>query len=393
MKDAFDIYNEAALLRKVLLDDATDEEKLQAQALLKEHPELRKQYEGIFQKNVMAGEFERYDRFRGEQAYRRFLEKVRPSSGHIRKHSFRLWYSAAVVLLLIGAFAVWKMTAPQTSVKNEVTILSPGNIKGQVLLPGGKALNVAARPMAVVVAGVKVTYRQGLLSYSPVQVNLSDTSSTRQVFNKFVIPRGGENTVQLSDGTTVHMNAASELVFPMCFSGGQRVVELKGEAYFDVKKDAEHPFIVRTKYGDVSVLGTAFNVNAYADRGRCEVTLVRGKVRFTNPYRESVVLEPGDQAVAAGNLLHKRAVDVDDYISWTRGVYNFRNESLNDILSTFSKWYDVDVVYENSDIPYLTYTGTVKRYDTMNAFLDVFEMTGDLTYRIEGRKVYFSKRE
>ena len=144
---------------------------------------------------------------------------------------------------------------------------------------------------------------------------------------------------------------------------------------------------------DVQVLGTAFNVNAYDDRQRCEVTLVRGKVRFTNSSRESVMLEPGEQAVAMGNLLHKRNVDVEDYISWTKGLYNFHNETLGNIMSTFSKWYNVDVEYDDNDIPDLTYTGTVRRYDTMNAFLDVFEMTGDLSYRVVGRKVYFSKRE
>lgn len=395
MADQFNIYDDASLLRKLLVDDEiSEEDRLRAEQLLAEHPELKAKYEELRHDHALEKEFERYNSYSSQEAYTRFINKVRPAATSARRRSLRMWYSAAAVaVLLIGVFAIWKMIPTQEATNNALTILRPGIQKGQIVMPGGKTMVVGANNMNVVVGGVKVTYRQGLLSYTPVQVNLSDTTSASHQLNKFVIPRGGENTVLLADGTTVHLNAASELIFPMQFSGNQRVVELKGEAYFDVKKDAAHPFIVKTRYGDVQVLGTAFNVNAYDDRQRCEVTLVRGKVRFTNSSRESVMLEPGEQAVAMGNLLHKRNVDVEDYISWTKGLYNFHNETLGNIMSTFSKWYNVDVEYDDNDIPDLTYTGTVRRYDTMNAFLDVFEMTGDLSYRVVGRKVYFSKRE
>lgn len=394
MKDTFNIYDDASLLRKVLTDEATEEEKLEAEELLSKHPELRKKMDEMRAQHYLEHEFDTYDRFSGRDAYHRFLQRVAPATPIKSRRTLYRWYAAAaVILLLVGVFSFWKMTQPAPTVKNELTILAPGNAKGQIVLPGGRTMNVNKGSMSVVVGGVRVTYHQGLLTYAPVQVNLADSTSGHAMLNKFVIPRGGENTVLLADGTTVHLNAASELIFPMQFTGSQRVVQLKGEAYFDVKKDAAHPFVVKTRYGDVNVLGTAFNVNAYDDRGRCEVTLVRGRVRFTTPSHEHVELTPGEQAISTGNLLHKRNVDVEDYISWTKGLYNFHDESLSDIMSTFSKWYDVDVVYESSDIADLTYTGTVKRYDSMNAFLDVFEMTGDLSYRIEGRKVYFSKRE
>jgi ferric-dicitrate binding protein FerR (iron transport regulator) len=394
VKDTFNIYDDATLLRKVVTDEATEEEKLRAAQLLALHPELQKQLDELRKEDALKAEFDRYNRFSGMTAYHRFLQRIAPSTSHKPRRTFYKWYAAAaVVLLLIGVFSIWKMTQTEQPVKNELTILVPGHAKGQLVLPGGKTLNMTKGAMSVVVGGVKVTYHQGLLTYTPVQVNLGDSVSGRAPLNKFVIPRGGENTVLLADGTKVHLNAASELTFPMQFTGSQRVVELRGEAYFDVKKDAAHPFIVKTRYGNVNVLGTAFNVNVYDDRGRCEVTLVRGRVRFTTPLHESVELAPGEQSISTGTLLHKRTVDVEDYISWIKGVYNFHDETLDDIMCTFSKWYDVDVVYENPDIQNLTYTGTVRRYDNMNAFLDVFEMTGDLSYHIEGRKVYFSKRE
>lgn len=395
MKSVFNIYDDASLLRKVLIGEATETEKLRAEELLTLHPDLRKQYDELRRQDGLRDSFIRYDRYSSKDAYSRFLRKVGSTSVSKDKprRLFYRWYStAAVILILIGVFAVWKMTSVRQPASHELTILSPGTKKGQVLLPNGKTLNIGPKNINMIFGGVKVTYHQGLLSYVPMQINLSDSTSAASRLNTFVIPRGGENTVLLADGTTVHLNAASELRFPMRFGNGQRVVELKGEAYFDVKKDAEHPFIVKTHYGEVTVLGTVFNVNAYDDRQRCEVTLVKGRVRFTTPTRESVELDPGEQALSTGNLVQKRHVDVEDYVSWTKGVYNFHNESLSNIISTFSKWYDVEVVYDSSDIASQTYTGTVRRYDAMNAFLDVFEMTGDFSYHVEGRCVYLSRR-
>lgn len=395
MKSVFNIYDDASLLRKVLIGEATETEKLRAEELLTLHPDLRKQYDELRRQDGLRDSFIRYDRYSSKDAYSRFLRKVGSTSVSKDKprRLFYRWYStAAVILILIGVFAVWKMTSVRQLASHELTILSPGTKKGQVLLPNGKTLNIGPKNINMVLGGVRVTYHQGLLSYVPMQINLSDSTSAASRLNTFVIPRGGENTVLLADGTTVHLNAASELRFPMRFGNGQRVVELKGEAYFDVKKDAEHPFIVKTHYGEVTVLGTVFNVNAYDDRQRCEVTLVKGRVRFTTPTRESVELDPGEQALSTGNLVQKRHVDVEDYVSWTKGVYNFHNESLSNIISTFSKWYDVEVVYDSPGIASQTYTGTVRRYDAMNAFLDVFEMTGDFSYHVEGRCVYLSRR-
>jgi len=395
VKSVFDIYDNASLLRKVLMGEATETEKLRAEDLLTLHPELKEQYDDLCRRDGLNHSFIRYNHYSSKDAYSRFLRKVGSTGVYKYKprRMFYRWYSAAaVILILIGVFAVWKMTSVRQPVSHELTILSPGTKKGQVLLPNGKTLNIGQKNINMVLGGVRVTYHQGLLSYVPVQVDLSDSASAASPLNTFVIPRGGENTVLLADGTTVHLNAASELRFPMRFGSGQRVVELKGEAYFEVKKDAEHPFIVKTRYGEVTVLGTAFNVNAYDDRQRCEVTLVKGRVRFTTPTRESVELEPGEQALSTGSLVQKRSVDIEEYVSWTRGVYNFHNESLSNIISTFSKWYDVEVVYDGSDIASQTYTGTVRRYDTMNAFLDVFEMTGDFSYHVEGRCVYLGRR-
>lgn len=114
---------------------------------------------------------------------------------------------------------------------------------------------------------------------------------------------GEENTVLLADGTTVHLNAGSKLLYPVRFVGKRRIVTLEGEAYFDVRKDEEHPFVVRTRFGEVTVLGTAFNINAYNDADACYTTLVYGKVNFSTPDQNTITLAPGEQAVASSVAL------------------------------------------------------------------------------------------
>lgn len=185
----------------------------------------------------------------------------------------------------------------------------------------------------------------------------------------------------LADGTTVHLNAGSKLTYPVRFVGKRRIVALEGEAYFEVVQDESHPFVVQTHLGEVMVLGTAFNVNAYTDASVCYTTLVHGKVQFSAPNVGTVTLQPGEQAVVSANGTEKRTVDLDEYIGWVNGVYNFRNRSLGEIMETFERWYDIQVYYETPDLRDITYSGSLKRYGAVNSFLDALELTGDLTYK------------
>ena len=105
------------------------------------------------------------------------------------------------------------------------------------------------------------------------------------------------------------------------------------------------------------------------------------------PNVGTVTLQPGEQAVVSANGTEKRTVDLDEYIGWVNGVYNFKNRSLGEIMETFERWYDIQIYYETPDLRDITYSGSLKRYGTINSFLDALELTGDLTYKISGRKV------
>lgn len=307
-----------------------------------------------------------------------------------KRRSRRIWwYAAAAVATLVVALSFYMSNyiAPEEEIK---ALIQPGTQQAQLTLPDGSIIDVHKKEVNVIVDGVQVKYKEGVLSYQSTVTTQHEEKNVEEQpakSNELVIPRGGENTVVLADGTTVHLNAGSKLTYPVRFVGKRRTVILEGEAYFDVVADEKRPFVVQTHLGEVIVLGTAFNVNAYADAPVCYTTLVRGKVKFSTPYTADITLSPGEQAVVSANGSEKRVVDLEEYVGWVNGVYTFNNRSLGEIMQTFERWYDIQVYYETPALRDIAYSGSLKRYGTINSFLDALELTGDLTYKISGRNV------
>ena len=391
MKKFENVYQDAALMRKVLLGEADEVEQKDLEKRLAECPDLRNVYEQLQSGETLKVAFGEYQKYSSKKAYQSFLQSIGQMESKGRKSRSRRvgWYAAAAVVTLAVALSFY-MSNYISSEKEGKTLIQPGTQQAQLTLSDGSVIDVHRKEVSVVVDGVQVKYKKGVLSYQPTvttqheEKNIEEQSGKS---NELVIPRGGENTVILADGTTVHLNAGSKLTYPVRFAGKRRIVRLEGEAYFDVAGDENHPFVVQTHLGEVMVLGTAFNVNAYTNASVCYTTLVRGKVQFSAPNVGTVTLQPGEQAVVSANGTEKRTVDLDEYIGWVNGVYNFKNRSLGEIMETFERWYDIQVYYETPDLRDITYSGSLKRYGAVNSFLDALELTGDLTYKISGRKV------
>ena len=190
----------------------------------------------------------------------------------------------------------------------------------------------------------------------------------------------------LDDGTRVWVNAESRVKYPVRFSEKERIVSVKGEAYFDVTKNAQ-PFIVETDFGKVKVLGTSFGVRVYADEAAL-TTLVSGKVKFTNNKGKSVELTPGEQAVASlEGTLTKRNVNLEEYVGWKDGWYIFKEKRLEEVMLTLSRWYGVTVFYQNPQVKDIRFSGNLKRYNSINTFLEVLAGSEDVKYKIDGNVV------
>lgn len=414
------IEYDAQLLKKYLLGETTPEELQEVKLLLQRYPNLPNDLEEL-RKKARTGElFNHLHHYSTVNAYQRFLRQRTVISAPLRKsYKLRRWQfsAAAAALIFIVALSIW-LIQPITFSSTATAVLQPGIDKAELQLSNGQKINIQQQQLHLQLGNVQVTYKKGVLHYqvtsdtitTPAKTvkqnnrelsthathpdQLSVVSHTPSMENKLIVPRGAENKVILADGTIVHLNAASELTYPIQFQGKERQVKLQGEAYFEVKHDPSHPFIVNTPFGKVEVLGTSFNVNAYSDHSACRTTLVKGKVQIITPDQQKLELVPGEQALFSATTLSKKQVDITNEVSWTSGIYTFQQESLSDIMERLKRWYKIDqIIYDNPGIGQLRYTGNIQRNININQFLDAFQLTGDFSYHINENTIYLHQKK
>jgi ferric-dicitrate binding protein FerR (iron transport regulator) len=295
---------------------------------------------------------------------------------------------AAAILLLIGStalirFMLNKKPAPVPAVVTQAAVsVAPGSNKALLTLANGSTITLDSSARQVIQQG-QTTIRQygGQLQYTA-----GNTTATAS-YNILRTPAGGQYQLTLPDGSKVWLNASSSLRFPTAFNGSERNVELTGEAYFEVAKHAGMPFKVVANDVTIEILGTHFNVNAYADEQRIATTLLEGAVKVNNGD-QAVVLKPGQQAVysRATHDLRSGAADTEGAVAWKNGYFKFSNENIRSVMRKIARWYDVDIEYRG-DVSDKALWGTISRFENIPEVLDMLEMTGTMHFRMEGRKV------
>ena len=327
------------------------------------------------------GAYRRYD---VEKAYARFVARV----GGRKERSMRvrrwMWAAAGLALLVCGSVWLVGQKAVLPGVEEEIVpvtgkaILVLGNGE-EVALGRDRALYERdTNGMYVLGDSARLVYRERAGEEKAEEVQLG--------YNKLLVPRGGEYALQLSDSTKIWVNSESELRYPETFGADVRVVDLKGEAYFSVTKDSVRPFIVRTGGMELRVLGTEFNVNAYEDGDGLVTTLVSGKVAL-RAGNASLMLEPGEQAVLSVDGFSKELVNVQRVVAWKDGVVAFEDERLEDLMDKLSRWYDVQVFYQNADLQDVRITGYIDRYKDIQILLDKLEMLDLAEFEVRGRTI------
>jgi transmembrane sensor len=318
-------------------------------------------------------------------------EGLSEKGGKVLKLSWRL-AAAAVILLVLGVssyFLFFNSRLPKDSpvaqepLSNDVP---PGGDRAILTLANGERILLdSAQGTVGTENGVQVINLPGKLNYSTQkEENIPVTA-----FHTISTPRGGQYQLVLSDGTKVWLNSASSMRFPVAFAGEQRKVEITGEAYFEVAHNPSMPFVVRKGETEVKVLGTHFNVNAYEDESEIKVTLLEGKVRV-GKGREEALLAPGQQAqiapAPAGGIKVASNVDLDEVVAWKNGKFQFGEAAeVEDVLRQLARWYDVDFVYKGDIRGQIG--GTISRNVPLSQVLNLLEMTGVVTFKVEGKKV------
>ena len=212
---------------------------------------------------------------------------------------------------------------------------------------------------------------------------------------ELITPRGGEFKITLPDGTFVHLNSNSKLRFPKNFAPDKREIFLSGEAYFEVSKDTNKPFLVIAEDVQVKVYGTTFNINTLLGN-QIQTTLVKGSVGIrVQDSSQEYILKPSQQAIVEktdGNITI-REVDTTPYTAWTEGIFLFDNERLETILDKLALWYDVELFYQNESVKDVRFTGYLKRYDNIDVILNAIESTVSATFHIKERTIIINKNE
>lgn len=334
--------------------------------------------------------FQQIDTLVGWKTFRQSIDK-RQKVIRLKKI---LSYAAAIVLPLLIAGGIY--FSGRISNKNEsiaeVKVIHKGSTKAVLILDNGKTLALdSANDLSITEKdGTMIKKSNGRLNYT----NTANSITQAPIYNTIRIPRGGEYSLVLSDGTRVYLNAMSNFKYPVTFTGKTREVELSGEAYFEVKKDASKPFIVKTSAISIEVLGTSFNLNAYENTERVITTLVEGSVKInTFKTNESRLLAPDEQAYSdlKSGTTNIKKVDVNLYTAWKNGNLTFYDSRLEDIMTTLTRWYSAEVIYGNSSVKDLRFSGSLDRYGDIHQILDIIKSTGKVKIEIKENTILFSE--
>ena len=320
-------------------------------------------------------------------------EKTEPKLTTSKKRYLPDWIkiagsvAATVVIMLSAYFIVEYQPKELEVVETREMVIPPGTSRARLIFDDGETVDLSeGRAFHTEIEGTKISNQGNQISYTGQEAQLAELR-----YNTLEIPRGAEYFITLSDGTKVWLNSDTRLKYPVQFIGNERNVELTGEAYFEVTENTQKPFRVSTGEQIVEVLGTEFNISSYTDNELIYTTLVEGKVKvfsednpelsqnLTPGYQTYMYKESGDISI--------RKVDINEYVAWKNGEFNFNNKTLAEMMETLSRWYDINVVFENDRKKKVRFTGTIKRYENLEQMLRLIEKTHEVKFEKTGDEI------
>lgn len=375
----------ARLIARYLSDEIGEEEQAELTRWRDESPENERLFQEICKEENIKQNMQKRQTFHTEDGWEGVQRKI-------QRHRFRhrilniCKYAAIFIFpVVIATVAIYKSgNEPQPLSQVEEQIV-PGGKKAVLILDNGEAIDLKST------SGVELKEKDGtVIQVDSTVLNYQQAparTSEKLAYNKVNVPRGGEYQLMLSDGSKVQLNSMSSIRFPVQFAQDCRLVELEGEAYFEVSKTGQ-PFIVQTKGMKIEVLGTTFNISAYANE-EYQTTLVSGSVKVQTENGSNRILKPSEQAciTPGSNQINVRNVDTAFYTSWIHGKINFKDQRLDDIMKTLARWYDMDVVYENEATKELRFGCYVNRYNEITPLVKLLEQTGRVTVTVEGKTI------
>lgn len=381
------------LLLKSCGEGLTEEEQKQIDEWLQANPELGEEVQRLKRYAVAGREMRSFEQIDMEKAWGQVDQHTNKTAGWKRRRKMTgYWWSAAAAVILVITGIFW-MNRPQTPVGGKLIVslesFKPGSQKAIWELPGGRFIELEKGGERV------LTGNDGNVIGRDSANTLIVSGEGNGIVEQTVIrvPQGGEYSVILADGTKVWINSESELSFPSVFAGKERMVEVKGEAYFEVTKDVNHPFVVKMGQTAIRVLGTSFNACGYPEDGYEQATLVSGSVEVDYKGKHYKLI-PGEQleVPSSGGEPTVKEVDVRLYTSWKDGMFRFKDMPLDELTVKLKRWYDVNFVFENENCKTYRFTGAVKKDVDFNEFIQLVETTTNVTFEINEDKIVIREK-
>jgi ferric-dicitrate binding protein FerR (iron transport regulator) len=387
------------ILKHLRREELSAAERQELDAWLVQSPENQLLFDEITNPEWVAAVLAKMDALREEEIWNRIknrTENLRPDEQGeapietlyppARRKIGRYWAAAAVILLLGVGGWLWLERKPdvpapaaQALAKQDVP---PGSNKAILTLSNGQqiVLDSAANGALAQQGSARVIKTDsGQIAYSA-----SNEKPTAILYNTLSTLRAAQFKLKLPDGTKVWLNAASSIRYPVFFTGSDRKVEITGEAYFEVTKDASKPFkVIVDSNQEVDVLGTSFDINAYSDEREIKTTLLEGSVKA-----EGVILKPGQQAAwsAGQSIKVSSEADLEEAVAWKNGKFIFTGNDIGSVMRQISRWYDVDIEYKG-DFQGDEFVGVISRFKNVSEILNMLEQTRTVKFSVEGRKI------
>jgi ferric-dicitrate binding protein FerR (iron transport regulator) len=387
-------YHIAWLIAGYIRNTLSEQEQIDLDNWVNESDENLRLFEELTDEDNLAENLAWMDQVKSRESFQALQKQ---GAFVLRKKSVFLqpfWIAAASILLAIGLFFVYRYmnkqeALPTDLVDHDTHAFPPGGNRATLTLEDGSVIDLTTAVNGQLALGKGSHVRKpadGELVYEQ-----QDPGNRIIAVHTLSTPVGGQYQLLLPDGSRVWLNAASQLKYPSAFTGKERVVELQGEAYFEVAKKEGQTFTVQLKDGAaIQVLGTQFNVQAYVAETAKEITLLEGKVSVVNAG-QSVALQPGQQAVLnADGLSTKNQVNTEAVIAWKNGEFVFQDASIETIMKQVERWYGAKIVYEG-EVKQL-FNASILRKEPLTKLLRLLELTGQVKFNIENQTIHVLPR-
>jgi len=410
MENYQEYFKQAEFVVKYLTKRLTKQEMVELEVWLSENEQNRTLFKKLTEEYVIGRKLEEFRLPTKDEDWKRIVSET----GFVRKRKFSYiyerWFKYAAAVFFICSLAAvlyqYKQVNSPIGKKQQAAVIVPGGNKAVLILEDGKhiVLDDASKGEIARQSNMVITKTgDGQLIYD-TSGKTAHGQNKRVQYNILTTPRGGQYSIVLPDGSKVWLNAASSLRYPTKFDENSRLVELNGEAYFEIaplryaKKGKRVPFRVISGDHIVEVLGTHFNVSSYSDEKIITTTLLEGKVKVIRsqkvgplPKRMEVMLKPGEQSVIslrevqAAKGISVRPANTEETVAWKNGQFQFKDADLPTIMRQIARWYDVDVEFQGK-IPEEKFRGKISRGVPISQLFQILQTSG-VDFKTEGRKI------